>query len=122
MEQYTLSVVVPVYKEEKNIHPFVERMTSALERINCDYEIIFSLDPSPDRTYEVICDEIAKNTRIRVIQFARRIGQPNATLAGIYACKGEACVVIDVDLQDPPELIEEMVSKWHEGYDVVFAE
>lgn len=122
MESYLLSVVVPVYKEENNIHPFVERMTAVMEHLGCDYEIIFCLDPSPDRTYEVIREEIAHNDRIRMMQFSRRFGQPTATLGGIYACMGDACVVIDVDLQDPPELIEEMVSKWQEGYNVVYAQ
>lgn len=122
MAAYLMSVVVPVYKEENNIHLFVDRMTAVMDHLGCDYEIIFCLDPSPDHTYEVIQKEIAQNDRIKVIQFARRFGQPTATLAGIYACKGDVCVVIDVDLQDPPELIEEMVSKWKEGYNVVYAQ
>ncbi|MBP2134449.1 dolichol-phosphate mannosyltransferase [Methanomicrobium sp. W14] len=66
-------------------------------------------------------DEIKRNENIRLIRFSRRFGQPAATLAGIHFCKGDACVVIDVDLQDPPELIEKMVEKWKEGYKVVYA-
>ena len=122
MKDYLISVVVPVYKEEKNIKPFVDRMAAVMTKIGCAYEIIFCLDPSPDRTKEVIEEQIRVNSSVKLIQFSRRFGQPTATLAGIYACIGDACVVIDVDLQDPPELIETLVSKWEEGSDVVYAQ
>lgn len=122
MNDFKLSIVVPVYKEEANITPFVDRTVNVLEKIGCRYEIIFCLDPSPDRTYEVIKENIDRNENIKLMLFSRRFGQPTATLAGIYACDGDACVIIDVDLQDPPELIEEMVVKWHEGYNVVYAQ
>ena len=92
-----------------------------MEKLNSQYEIIFCLDPSPDNTEQVIQDEIKHNPNIRLIVFSRRFGQPAATMAGIHSCKGEVCVVIDVDLQDPPELIEQMVEKWHEGFKVVYA-
>lgn len=121
MKDFMLSVVVPVYKEEANITPFIDRMVSVMQKIECDYEIIFCLDPSPDDTYGVIKNHIETNGKIKLIQFARRFGQPTATLAGIHASEGDACVIIDVDLQDPPELIEEMVQKWQDGYDVVYA-
>lgn len=121
-KDYLLSVVVPVYKEEKNIEPFLERMEKVMENLACRYEILFCLDPSPDDTYGVIKRNIARNKNIRLIQFSRRFGQPSATLAGIYNCEGDACVIIDVDLQDPPELIKTMVEKWLEGNDVVYAQ
>jgi len=117
----TLSIIVPVYKEEKNIEPFLSRTVNMLNSFGMPYEIIFCLDPSPDKTYEVITANINKNNCIKLIQFSRRFGQPAATMAGILHCKGEACVVIDVDLQDPPELIPQMVEKWKEGYNVVYA-
>ncbi len=117
-----LSVVVPVYKEEANIAPFVERTVSVMEKCGCRYEIIFCLDPSPDDTYGVIKQQIEKNSNIKLIEFSRRVRQPTATLAGIYSAIGDACIVIDVDLQDPPELIEEMAKKWQEGYNVVYAQ
>ena len=119
---YLLSIVVPVYWEEKGIASFLERMEGVMEKIGCRYEILFCLDPSPDRTYEVIKENIIRNQNIRLIQFSRRFGQPAATMAGILNCDGEACVVIDADLQDPPELVAEMVGKWQEGYDVVYAQ
>ncbi|QIF00122.1 glycosyltransferase family 2 protein [Roseimicrobium sp. ORNL1] len=114
-----ISVVVPVYKEEGNIGPFLERVVSVLERVASDYEIIFCLDPCPDRTEEIILEHREKNQRVKLLRFSRRVGQPMATLAGLsYSC-GDVVVPIDVDLQDPPELIEQMVAKWSEGYDVV---
>jgi len=116
-----LSVVVPVYREETNIRPFLARMEKTFETMGIDYEIIFALDPSPDKTEEVIQDEINRNPRIKLMVFSRRFGQPAATMAGILTCSGSTCVVIDVDLQDPPELIAELHAKLKEGYEVVYA-
>jgi dolichol-phosphate mannosyltransferase len=114
-----LSIVVPVYKEEKNIPEFLRRMRPILSGITEDYELIFSLDPSPDRTEEVILEHRAADARIKLLKFSRRFGQPMATLAGLEYSTGDAVVVMDVDLQDPPELLHEMVAKWREGFDVV---
>ena len=114
-----LSIVVPVYKEEKNIPEFLRRLRSILSAVTEDYEIIFSLDPSPDRTEDVILEYRASDPRIKLLRFSRRFGQPMATLAGLEYSSGEAVVAMDVDLQDPPELIHEMLAKWREGYDVV---
>lgn len=114
-----LSVVVPVYKEEKNIPEFLRRLRPILSGVTEDYEIIFSLDPSPDRTEDVILEARASDSRIKLLKFSRRFGQPMATLAGLEYSSGDAVVAMDVDLQDPPELLHEMVAKWREGYDVV---
>jgi polyisoprenyl-phosphate glycosyltransferase len=114
-----LSIVVPVYKEEKNIPEFLRRLRPILSGITEDYEIIFSLDPSPDRTEDVILEHRAADERIKLLKFSRRFGQPMATLAGLEYSTGDAVVVMDVDLQDPPELLHDMVAKWREGYDVV---
>ena len=114
-----LSIVVPVYKEEKNIPEFLRRLRPILSAVTEDYEIIFSLDPSPDRTEDVILEHRAADARIKLLKFSRRFGQPMATLAGLDYSVGDAAVVMDVDLQDPPELIHEMVAKWREGFDVV---
>ncbi len=114
-----LSIVVPVFREEKNIPEFLRRMRPILAVITEDYEIIFSMDPSPDRTEDVVLAERATDPRIKLLKFSRRFGQPMATLAGMEYSRGEAVIVMDVDLQDPPELIHEMVAKWREGYDVV---
>ena len=116
-----ISIVVPVYKEALNIKPFISRIESTLNKTKIEYEIIFCLDPSPDDTENIIKQEIERNPNIKLITFSRRFGQPAATLAGILYCKGETCVVIDVDLQDPPELIAEMYQKLNTGYEVVYA-
>lgn len=121
LQTILLSIVVPVYKEATNIEPFLMRTEAVLHKINLDYEIIFCLDPSPDNTADIILKEIKRNNRVKLITFSRRFGQPAATMAGILSCQGEACVVIDVDLQDPPELIEEMYYKLNQNYDVVYA-
>jgi dolichol-phosphate mannosyltransferase len=114
-----LSIVVPVYKEEKNIPEFLRRMRPILSGVTEDYEIIFSLDPSPDRTEDVILEHRATDERIKLLKFSRRFGQPMATLAGLQYSSGDAVIVMDVDLQDPPELIHDMVARWREGFDVV---
>jgi dolichol-phosphate mannosyltransferase len=118
----TLSVVVPVYKEEGNIPEFLDRIIPILERTGAEFEIIFSMDPSPDNTETVILNHRDRDSRIKLLKFSRRIGQPMATLAGLQYSSGDAVVVIDVDLQDPPELILQMVAKWREGFDVVMAQ
>lgn len=118
-----LSVVVPVFREEDGIVPFLQRIEPVLDQCAMAYEILFCLDPvEGDQTDGVIEREIARNPRIRLLVMSRRWGQPAATLAGLEYAKGDACVVIDVDLQDPPELIADMVAKWRDGYEVVYAQ
>jgi polyisoprenyl-phosphate glycosyltransferase len=114
-----ISVVIPLYNEENNVKPLVVRLESVLSRIDCDWEIVFALDPCPDRTRDKILELIEAGHRIRLITFSRRIGKPLSLMAGLDHCRGDACVVIDADLQDPPEFIEDMVEKWREGYEVV---
>jgi dolichol-phosphate mannosyltransferase len=117
-----LSVVVPVYKEEKNVPEFLSRVLPILEGLTADFEVVFSMDPSSDRTEEVILDHAGREPRIKLLKFSRRFGQPMATLAGMAHARGDAVVVMDVDLQDPPELIREMVARFQEGFDVVYAQ
>ena len=114
-----LSIVVPVFREEKNLPEFLRRIQPILDGVTPDYEIIFALDPSPDRTEDVILEARARDPRLKLLKFSRRVGQPMATLAGMEYSRGDAVIVMDVDLQDPPELILEMVAKWREGFDVV---
>ena len=116
-----LSVIVPAYKEEANIKLFIDRLIRAIEKITNDYEVIFSVDPSKDKTENLIMDEIKKNSKIRMIVFSRRFGQPNATMAGLKLSKAERSLIIDCDLQDPPELIDKMFTEMDKGFDVVLA-
>ena len=117
-----ISIVVPVYKEEKNVREFLGRVLAILERISSEFEIIFAMDPSPDGTEEVILQARAQDQRVKLLRFSRRIGQPRATLGGLHYSSGQAVIVMDVDLQDPPELIPAMISRWREGFDVVYAQ
>ena len=103
-----ISIVVPVYNEEKNIDNFLERSIKTLKKIDLEYEIIFVLDPSSDNTESKILENIQQNKNIKLIVLARRFGQPAAMLAGLNNSSGENLVFIDVDLQDPPELIPDM--------------
>lgn len=115
-----ISVVVPVFREEASIEPFLASLIPVLEQIG-HYEVIFCLDPSPDKTEEVIREAGRRNPCIKLLIMSRRFGQPAATMAGLMNCSGAAAVFIDVDLQDPPELIAEMYRKLQQGYDVVSA-
>jgi len=116
-----ISIVVPVYNEEENIRPFLERLEPVVKKIAATSEIIFVLDPSTDQSENVILQEIERNTEIKMLVMSRRFGQPAATMAGLLSCTGEACVVIDVDLQDPPELIQEMYERLQDDLEVVYA-
>lgn len=118
----TLSVVIPTYNEEGNIARVYERLCAVLNDMDLDWEIVFSVDPSTDRTEELLTELSGRDRRVKILRFSRRFGQPMATIAGLAASKGDAVVVIDCDLQDPPELIVEMVSRWREGFDVVYAQ
>jgi glycosyltransferase involved in cell wall biosynthesis len=117
-----LSVVIPAYNEEQNVERMYARLAAVLDGLGMSWEVIFSVDPSTDRTEELILGLRARDRRVKLLRFSRRFGQPMATLAGLEACSGDAVVVIDCDLQDPPELISDLVARWREGYDVVYAQ
>ncbi|MBM3298660.1 MAG: glycosyltransferase family 2 protein [Deltaproteobacteria bacterium] len=117
-----ISVVAPLYNEQDSVPVFVERLTQVFNRIGCQWEVVFALDPSTDQTRRIVLERIDRGYPIRLVTFSRRIGKPVSVLAGLHHTMGDACVVMDVDLQDPPELIEEMVEKWREGYKVVIAQ
>jgi len=117
-----LSVVVPAYKEEDNVARLVARVSEVLEPTGVEWEILFCVDPSPDRTEERILELRAADPRVKMLRFSRRFGQPAATLAGLEAATGDAVVIIDCDMQDPPEVIPKMIQHWREGYDVVYGQ
>lgn len=118
----SLSVVIPAFKEEANIERVYERLSAVLDGMDLDWELIFSVDPSPDRTEELVLALRRRDPRVKMLRFSRRFGQPMATLAGLDAASGDATIVIDCDLQDPPELIPDLVARWRQGYDVVYAQ
>ncbi len=119
----SLSVVLPAYNEESNVQRAYERLRAVLDTIELDWwELIFSVDPGTDRTEERILALRSRDPRVKMLRFSRRFGQPSATLAGLEASSGDAAVVMDCDLQDPPELLPDLVARWREGYDVVYAQ
>lgn len=118
----TLSVVIPVFNEKDNVPLVCARLKDVLAPLDLEWEIIFALDPSTDGTEDVILAERERDDRVKLMRFSRRFGQPAATLAGLAASSGDAAVVIDCDLQDPPEVIAELVERWREGFDVVYAQ
>ena len=114
-----ISLVIPSYNEEENIENTVSTLKSILDGEDFDCEFIFVNDGSSDKTFEKITAESEKDERVKGISFSRNFGKEAAIFAGLQAALGDACVVIDCDLQHPPTLIKEMVAKWREGYEVV---
>ncbi len=117
-----LSVVAPCYNEEAGLPEFVRRVEGVLQAIGDDYEIVLINDGSRDATLAVALRLAQENPRLRVLNFLRNFGHQAAVTAGIDAARGDAVVLIDSDLQDPPEVIADMVAKWREGVDVVYGQ
>jgi glycosyltransferase involved in cell wall biosynthesis len=118
----SVSVVVPAYNEEANVERAYERLKQVLDGLELEWELIFSVDPSTDRTEELVLALRERDSRVKMLRFSRRFGQPMATLAGLEFANGDATIVIDCDLQDPPELIPRLLERWREGFDVVYAQ
>jgi polyisoprenyl-phosphate glycosyltransferase len=117
-----LSIVVPVFNEEAAIELFLAQVPPLLETITADWEILFVNDGSRDATLALIRAANDRDQRVRGLDFSRNYGKEIALSAGIDHARGRAVIPMDVDLQDPPELIAEMVARWREGYDVVLAQ
>jgi glycosyltransferase involved in cell wall biosynthesis len=115
------SIVVPVYNEEEVIHETYRRLTEVMRSTKEAYELLFVNDGSRDRTVEIIKEYSEQDPAVVLLDFARNFGHQIAITAGMDYARGEAVVVIDADLQDPPELILEMIEKWKQGFDVVYA-
>lgn len=116
-----LSVVVPVYNEKEGLQEFYDRTKRVLLDVNgLDHEIIFVDDGSRDGSAQVIMQFVGQDARVRLLKLSRNFGHQIAITAGIDAACGNAVVVIDADLQDPPEVILRFIEKWKEGYDVVY--
>jgi dolichol-phosphate mannosyltransferase len=117
-----LSVVVPCFNEQDVIEPLHSRLLQVLGPEKIDFEIIFVNDGSKDRTAEMLDAICRSDPRFKVMHFSRNFGHQAAVTAGLHEAKGNCAVVIDADLQDPPELILEMIKLWREGYQVVYAQ
>lgn len=116
----TVSVVVPMYNEEEVIMETYKRLKSVMDGTGETYELIFVNDGSRDKTRDMARAICYKDKNVKLIDFARNFGHQVAITAGMDNASGDAVVVIDADLQDPPEVIPQMVAKWREGYDVVY--
>lgn len=116
-----LSIIVPIYNEEKVIPELYRRMVSVLDSIGESWELVCVNDGSRDRSHEMLVELHAQDPRIKLVDFSRNFGHQIAITAGMDYAQGDGVVIIDADLQDPPELIAEMVEKWREGYEVVYA-
>ena len=114
-----LSIILPSYNEQKNISNTAHVLSELLEKEQIPYELIFVSDGSVDGTYEAICEEAAKNSHIKGVEFSRNFGKEASIFAGLQVALGDACIVMDCDLQHPPEVIPKMVELWKQGYEVV---
>ena len=116
-----LSVIIPSYNEERNVGIMHERLTKTLSEITDSYEMIFVNDCSKDQTLLRIKELAERDSHVKYLSFSRNFGHQIAVSAGLDFCTGEAVVIIDGDLQDPPELISKMYERYKEGYKVVYA-
>jgi dolichol-phosphate mannosyltransferase len=116
----TLSLVLPIYNEEEVIPELHKRLQEFLTKLALPAEVVFVNDGSRDRSMELLRGIAGEEPRYRVVSFARNFGHQRAITAGVDFARGKAVVVMDADLQDPPEVVLEMVAKWREGFDVVY--
>ncbi len=110
-----ISIIIPSYNEQDNIPVAAQRVSSLMQENNIDYEIVFVNDGSKDKTWERITEESEKNSNIVGVNFSRNFGKESAIFAGLKYAKGDACVLIDCDMQHPPEVIVDMYKIWSEN-------
>ncbi len=120
-EKVDYSIVIPVYNEEEVIEHTYERLKTVMQSADGNYELLFINDGSKDRSVDILLQLSEQDKTIKIVDFSRNFGHQIAITAGMDYASGNAIVIIDADLQDPPELILEMIQKWKEGYDVVYA-
>jgi polyisoprenyl-phosphate glycosyltransferase len=117
-----ISIVVPVYNEEKNVPRLYERVVDVMDSENdhYDFEIVFTDNRSTDSTFSLLKDIAQKDPRVRAFRFSRNFGYQRSIHTGYLKCLGDAAIQLDCDMQDPPELIPDFLRKWEEGYQVVY--
>ena len=120
MADCELSVVIPIYNEGSVIPYLMQRLNTVLEKINLKYEIIFVDDCSKDNSMELIKEFNIRNPNIKILSFSRNFGHQTAITAGLNFSSGKAVIVLDADLQDPPEIIPKFIQRWRDGYEVVY--
>ena len=115
-----LSLVVPVFDEEESIDLFLDTVIPLLERASLRFELVFVNDGSRDNTFARLFDRGRGDRRIRIVNLSRNFGKEAALTAGIDHAKGDILIPMDIDLQDPPDLIQPFIARWREGYDIVY--
>lgn len=121
-DRYLLSVVIPLFNEDETIQELHSRLIGALDKMpNMEYEIIYVNDGSTDGTLDGLTDIVMGSPRVTIVDLSRNFGHQAAMYAGLWRARGDAIVLMDGDLQDPPEEVAAMVALWREGYDVVYA-
>lgn len=116
-----ISIVIPAFNEEKSLRILHKSIKNVMSKIHEDYEIVFIDDNSSDKTIDVISALAKKDKKVRGIKFSRNFGSHNAIYCGLMHAKGQGVVTIAADMQDPPEMIHKLWTKWQEGFDVVWA-
>ena len=117
-----ITILVPAYNEEDVLHMLYDRLLNLMNSVtNYDFEILFINDGSKDNTLNIIKELRSVDKRVCYLNLSRNYGKETAMMAGLDYSKGDAVIIIDADLQDPPELIPEMITYWEQGYDDVYA-
>lgn len=119
--KYSLSVVIPVYNEVLVLPAFYQRLNQVLNSLKCPYELVFINDGSQDESLEWLQQTRQQDQRVGIVDLSRNYGKEIALSAGLDHARGDIVIIIDADLQDPPELIPQLIEKWQQGYDVVAA-
>lgn len=114
-----ISIIFSFRNEEENLHPLIQRIENVFKPLGFEYEMIFVNDDSTDHSLDILLNNRKKNPRIKIVNMSRRFGVHPCVMAGLNRAKGDAVIYMDTDLQDPPELIPEMIKKWENGADVV---
>lgn len=120
MERKKLSAIIACYRDAPAVPFMHERLTKVFNKIDVDYEIIFVNDASPDNAREILIDLASQDSKVVVINHTRNFGSQSAFTSGMQIATGDAVILLDGDMQDPPEIIEPFYQKWQEGYDVVY--
>jgi dolichol-phosphate mannosyltransferase len=120
MARPEISLVIPIYNEEEVLPKLGERLTELTAQLDATWEVVFVDDGSSDKSLELLRTAAGNEVRYRVLAFSRNFGHQRAITAGVDAARGNAVVVMDADLQDPPEVVLEMIARWRDGFDVVY--
>ena len=121
MDKPKYSFVIPIFNEEKVLHKLFERLEETLGKLDGSAEIILVDDGSSDNSYGLLQQQFNKDDCFKVLKFSRNFGHQNAVTAGLDQAQGDAVIIMDADLQDPPEVVFDLIKQWQAGFDVVHA-